>query len=130
MPAGRPSKYDPAFCDKIMEVAEYGGSVVEMAEACDVVQTTLESWADAHPEFLDALTRAKQKSRTWFEKAGRDGMYLGKQFNAQVWTRKMMSRYPNEYCERKQLDHTSSDKSMSPASITDADLAKIALGDK
>lgn len=130
MPAGRPTKYDPAFCGVVIKVGEEGGSVPEMAEACDVVQTTLESWADEHPEFLEALTRAKQKSRTWFEKAGREGMYLGKQFNAQVWTRKMMSRYPGEYCERKQLDHTSSDRSMSPSSVTDEQLAKIALGDK
>lgn len=102
MPAGRPTKYKPEFCDKIIEVGEEGGWLSEMAEACDVHRNTFDVWADAHPEFLEALTRAKQKAQAWFEKKGREGLTAEK-FNSALWAKQMSARHREEYTERREL---------------------------
>ena len=102
MPGGRPTKYKPEFCDLVIEVGEYGGWLCEMAEACDVVRATMDVWAAEHPEFLEALTRAKQKAQTWFEREGRNGI-RAERFNSALWQKQMSARHPGEYTERKDV---------------------------
>lgn len=122
MPAGRPTKYKPEFCDLVIEVGEQGGWLCEMAEACDVHRNTFDFWIKEHPEFLEALTRAKQKAQAWFERTGREAMFAEK-FNSSLWQKQMSARHPQEYTERR--DHTSTDGSMSPKKIE-----IVAPGDK
>jgi len=101
MPAGRPTKYKPEFCETIIKVGEQGGWLCEMAEACDVHRNTFDVWAKAHPEFLEALTRAKQKAQAWFEREGREGLRAEK-FNSALWAKQMSARHREEYTERKE----------------------------
>lgn len=112
-PGGRPTKYRPEFCQTIIEVGEYGGWLSEMAEACDVARSTMDEWAANHPEFSEALTRAKQKAQAWFETKGREGLTADK-FNSALWAKQMSARHRDEYSERANLDLTSSDGSMTP----------------
>jgi len=74
----------------------------EMAEACDVHRSTMDEWAGAHPEFSEALTRAKQKAQAWFEREGRVGLTADK-FNSALWSKQMSARHREEYTERKEL---------------------------
>lgn len=117
-PGGRPTKYRPEFCDTIIEVGETGGWLSEMAEACDVARSTIDEWAANHPEFSEALTRAKQKAQAWFERAGRNGL-TNKTFNAPLWTAQMKARHRDEYSDRAHVDLTSSDGSMTPKGVPD-----------
>lgn len=105
---GRPTKYKPQFCDLIIEIGEQGGWLCEMAEACDVVRSTMDEWASSHPEFSEALTRAKQKAQAWFEKSGRTGLYADR-FNASLWSKQMAARHPTEYSEKQRLEHSGPD---------------------
>jgi len=105
MPAGRPTKYKPEFCKTVLAVGEEGGWLSEMAEACDVCRSTMDNWAAEHPEFLEALTRAKQKAQVWFERTGRTGLFADR-FNAALWSKQMAARHPGEYSERQKLEHT------------------------
>lgn len=116
MPAGRPTKYRPEFCRTIVEIGEQGGWLCEMAEACDVHRSTMDEWAANHPEFSEALTRAKQKAQAWFERAGRQGLTADR-FNAPLWQKQMSARHPSEYTEKRQTDVTNSDGSMKPTVI-------------
>ena len=102
MPAGRPTKYDPTFCDVVIGIGEQGGWLSEMAEACDVHRSTMDEWASVHPEFSEALMRAKQKAQAWFESAGRVGLTADK-FNAALWSKQMSARHRDEYTERREL---------------------------
>ena len=124
MPAGQPTKYKPEYCDLIIEVAEKGGWLCEMAEACDVHRNSFDNWAEVHPEFLEALQRARQKAQAWFEREGREGL-KAERFNAPLWQKHMSARHRKEYTERRDVDHTSSDGSMSPAQSQDAVLAAM-----
>lgn len=126
MPAGRPTKYKPEFCQTVIEVGSYGGWLSEMAEACDVARSTMDEWAANHPEFSEALTRAKQKAQAWFEQVGREGM-TAERFNSQLWAKQMSARHRDEYTERR--DHTSSDGSMTPPARVIIEAAPVADSD-
>ncbi len=102
MPAGRPTKYEKQFCAVVIGVGELGGWLSEMAEACDVHRNTMDEWARAHPEFLEALMRAQQKAQAWFEREGREGL-KAERFNAPLWQKQMSSRHRSEYTERSEI---------------------------
>jgi len=108
MPAGRPTKYKPEFCEVVIKVGEYGGWLSEMAEECDVVRSTMDEWAANYPEFSEALTRAKQKAQAWFEIEGRTGLKADK-FNSALWAKQMSARHRGEYTETVKNEHTGKD---------------------
>lgn len=106
----RPSDYDPAFCDKIIELGLTGASVAEMAFELGVTKPTLTNWSNAHPEFLAAFTRAKLASQVWWERKGRLGMEKpSNEFQASVWSRSMAARFPEDWREVKGTELTGKD---------------------
>lgn len=106
---GRPSSYDPAYCERVIELGKEGASVVEMAADIGVCRATLEeNWPAAHPEFLEAFTRAKLHSQAWWEKTGRVGM-VENTINASIWSRSMAARFPKDWREVKGTELTGKD---------------------
>lgn len=104
-PVGRPSSYDPSYCDKVIEWAAEGWSVAEMAAAIGVSKQTVYNWKDAHPEFLDAMSRAEAKCQAWWERAGRAGMVSDK-FNGTVWAKNMNCRFPDDWRDTSRQEQT------------------------
>lgn len=106
---GRPSLYDPAYCERVVELGKQGMSVVEMACDIGVCRATLEAnWPAEHPEFLEAFTRAKEESQAWWERTGRVGM-LKKEIDAAIYSRSMAARFPNDWRETKRNEHSGVD---------------------
>jgi hypothetical protein len=70
MPAGRPSDYDPAYCDELEAFMARGYSFTAFAGSIGVCRATLDNWAAAHPEFLGARNRAKAKRLMHWETQG------------------------------------------------------------
>lgn len=109
MPAGRPSKYDPSYCERVIELGKQGASVVEMAVEIGVNRSTLETeWPSVHPEFSEALTHARECSQMWWEKTGRVGM-IDNTINASIWSRSMAARFPKDWREVKGTELTGKD---------------------
>lgn len=107
MSGGCPSSYDPAFCDRIIELGEQGASVAEMAYELGVVKQTLFNWSERHGEFLDAFTRAKLASQVWWERKGRSGVEKSSsEFQGNLWSRNMAARFPDDWREKKELEHS------------------------
>jgi transposase-like protein len=102
MPAGRPTSYRPEFCDDVIELGKQGKSQVQIACGLDVDPKTLRDWAEAHPEFSLALSRAKAFEQDWWENAGQTGM-TGDKFNAAVWKKSMEARFRDDYTERREI---------------------------
>lgn len=103
-PVGRPSKYKPEYCERVVEMArKEGAGPAEYAAEFDVDRTTLYDWAAAHEDFSTALSRAKINEQAWWERAGRTGMYLDK-FNALVWKTSVQARFRDDYTERTQTE--------------------------
>lgn len=105
MPAGRPSKYKPEFCEEIEELGKAGLSLTQMAARLDVDKATLTNWSGAHPEFLTALTRAQTFSQAWWEDKGMANLNEPT-FQTANWKKSVESRFRDDYTERKQLDVT------------------------
>lgn len=103
MPAGRPSKYDPAFCAKVVELGREGKSKAQIAAALDVVRQTLDDWAKEHAEFSDAIAQARELSLAWWEEQGQAGVWGGKQFNANAYRLQVMNRFPDDWRDRQEI---------------------------
>lgn len=106
---GRPSSYDPKYCDVVIEAGKRGDSVVGMAVAVGCLRETLYDWANAHEEFATALKEARLHSQIWWENAAKEGMRLqqgGGSFNAKVWEISVKSRFREDYLETSKVELT------------------------
>ncbi len=106
---GRPSEYDPAYCDRVIELGKEGASIVEMAAEIGCHRETLEqNWPAAYPEFSEAFARARLRSQAWWERTGRIGMQT-KAIDASIWSRSMAARFPRDWREVKGTELTGKD---------------------
>jgi len=102
-PGGRPTDYRPEYCQQIIEhfsrepvvtlykreyykdgtikteipilTAADFPTLQDYADSLGVVKQTLLNWADKYPEFLDAITRAKEIQEAIWLKNGMSGLY-------------------------------------------------------
>jgi hypothetical protein len=102
-PPWRPTKYDPAFCERVVEMGMEGKSKVEIAVALGVGRATIKVWEAKHDAFRAAMAYAKDCEQSWWEAQGR--MNLGAQhFQASMWSRSMAARFSDDWRERKDID--------------------------
>jgi hypothetical protein len=101
-PVGRPSLYNPSYCDKVVELGALGKSVEQISSVLGVSLRTMYTWRDAYPEFLHALDEAKAAEQTWWEDQAQAYMLEhkdGAKLNASIWSRSMAARFPKKYRE-------------------------------
>ena len=61
---GRPTKYDPAFCETVREQMALGFSKTAVAGFMGIARSTFHLWAEEHPEFSDAVKEG-ETARTY-----------------------------------------------------------------
>jgi len=116
MPAGRPTKYDPSYCDLMIQMLSEGASFTEFRAAIGgVTRQTLSNWRDEHPEFLDAYNRAEALGQAYWEKRLRTEIMFDNKANAALVKLYFANRF--NWHDKQQTDHTSSDGSMKPTVI-------------
>jgi transposase len=111
-PVGRPSLYDPAYCEKVVELGRIGKSVEQISAILNVSLRTMYSWRDAHEEFLHALDDAKTYEQAWWEEQAAAYMVENKEsdrLNASLWSRSMAARFPKKYRESTKTEITGAD---------------------
>jgi hypothetical protein len=101
----RPSEYDPAYCDQVIEYGARGKSLTWMAAELGVCKQTVHNWMKQFPEFLDAMTRAQALAQQWWEDAGQNAL-LTPGFNSSVWSRSMAARFPDDWREKTSTELT------------------------
>lgn len=107
MPAGRPTKYKPEFCDLVIKVGGEGGTLAAMAEACDVDRSTINDWIDVHPEFSRAIKRGLQKAQVLWEKQGMLATFGGVDgFNATSYIFNMKNRFKEDWRDKQEFAQT------------------------
>lgn len=112
MAGGRPSSYDPGFCEVVKDLGNQGHSRTAIAAELGVVRQTLVNWEGEHPEFLVAMEQARVYEQRWWEDQAKKHMYLdhqGGSFNANLWSRSMAARFPEQYRENKTVAVTGAD---------------------
>lgn len=86
---GRPTKYKPEFCERIIELATIGKTVQQWAAELGVSVPTLDEWAAVHEDFSQAKSKARSLCQNWWiEQARRlsqeTGTYVGKRSEVAV----------------------------------------------
>lgn len=104
-PVGRPTDYRAEYCEQVIDLGRQGKGHAQIAAALNQSRQTLYDWADAHPEFLGAMTRAKDLAQAWFEDMGQTGLMLPG-FNASLWSKQVSCRYPDDYRDVVKQEHS------------------------
>lgn len=105
---GRPSLYDPKYCELAIEAGKNGKSKVWIAAEIGISRKTIDNWAAEHPDFLRALEIAKAYEQRWWEEAGQTGLGNGTIGQA-IWSRNMAARFREDWTERNETALTGSD---------------------
>lgn len=123
-PVGRPTKYKPEYCERVIELAKEGAGWAEYAAEFEIDRTTLYDWAASHEEFSTALMRAKVHEQVWWEREGRLNL-KSKEFNANLWIKSAQARFREDYTERKQTELTGADGGAVKVETTSIDAAAL-----
>jgi len=108
-PVGRPSLYDPAYVDQVMELGKLGKSMEAIGAILGVGTKTLYNWRDEYPDFLHALEMAKEFELQWWEDIAQTHMIENREsdkINSSIWSRSMAARFPKKYRESTKTEIT------------------------
>ena len=111
-PVGRPSLYDPAYIDQVIELGKIGKSTEAIGATLGVGTATLYRWRDEFPEFREALETAKEYELLWWEDIAQTHMIENREsdkINASIWSRSMAARFPKKYRESTKTEITGAD---------------------
>ena len=111
-PVGRPSLYDPAYIDQVIELGKIGKSTEAIGATLGVGTATLYRWRDEFPEFREALDTAKEYESLWWEDIAQTHMIENREsdkINASIWSRSMAARFPKKYRESTKTEITGAD---------------------
>ena len=89
---GRPSKYDPSFCDTVIELASQGIGTEQACIRIGITMATMTNWMKKHPEFLNAIKISKKICMDWWLEIGRCNLF-NKNFNNVLWMMNMSNRF-------------------------------------
>lgn len=98
----RPSKYDPDYCNQIVEFCKDGSSLTSFAAAIDVCRDTLTQWAETHEEFSLAVKRAKAQCAAWWEKTARSNAMGAGNGNATLCIFGLKNMAPEDWREKNE----------------------------
>ena len=111
-PVGRPSLYDPAFCEQVIELGGKGKSIEQIGAILGVGTRTLFTWRDNDEQFRHALELAKELEQAWWEDMAQSYMVEEKEsakLNTGLWSRSMAARFPKKYRESTKTEITGAD---------------------
>jgi transposase len=111
-PVGRPTLYDPKYCEEVVTLGRIGKSVEQIAANLNVSLRTMYLWRDTHQEFMHALDDAKTYEQAWWEEQASAYMVENKEsdrLNATLWSRSMAARFPKKYRESTKTEITGAD---------------------
>lgn len=107
MPAGRPSKYDPAMCDVVIACGAEGKTLAEMADEIGVNRSTMREWAEQHPEFSAAVKTGLDKAQAWWERKGREATFGAiPGYNATSYIFQMKNRFKDDWRDKVEQEHS------------------------
>ena len=106
---GRPTKYDPEFCERVMELGALGKSLTQIAVGLGVARQRLYDWQERYPDFRDAITRARELSMAWWEEQGQLGLFASS-FSASAFAFQMRNRFPDHYRDTRHKEVDAGDR--------------------
>jgi hypothetical protein len=122
MPGGRPTKYQPEYCEEVLEAARGGYSLTAFAGMLEVDRGTLNEWMSVHPEFSKAC-KTHGAVRTQALEHGLLNTDIGARITARIFALKNAA--PEEWQDRRQHEHSGPNgRPIETITWNDQDLAK------
>lgn len=91
---GRPSSYNPKYCEEIVEYMRQGFSKIAFAAHIGINVSSIYEWERNYPEFSVAIKVAEQECQKYWENMGNMGaMGMIPNFNATAWIFNMKNRF-------------------------------------
>lgn len=107
MTRGRPTKYDPKFCEAVIEAGARGDTLAGMAEECDVDRATINDWMEKHEDFSRAVKRGLQKAQALWESKGMAATFGEVEgFNATSYIFNMKNRFKADWRDKQEVDNS------------------------
>lgn len=106
---GRPTKYDPKYCEQIAALGKEGLSRWQIASKLNIGWRNLQNWEGAHDDFRAALEEARLDALCHWEELAHNHMVEnpgGPRLNTGLWSRSMAARFPEQYRENSKLEVT------------------------
>lgn len=104
-PVGRPTKYDPAMCEKVVEEMKTGATREEMAGFLGIHVDTFYEWLDRYQDFSDAVSLGDQYAKLWWMKKGRESLEK-RVFREHLYATNMANRFG----WRSRVEHSGDEK--------------------
>lgn len=101
MTAGRPSKYDTAYCESVIKHMSEGASLTSFAAEIEVSRDTISEWCAQHEEFSVSVKIAKAKCASWWESIGRKNAQSG-EGNATLVIFGLKNMAPDDWREKSE----------------------------
>lgn len=114
MPAGRPTDFTPELGEEILTRMEQGLSLAASAADLNVHRQRVYEWVERYPEFADTVKLAQAKRQLFLEKRLLTAD-VGPVVTSTIFALKNAGA--EDWREKQEVDHTSSDGSMSPTRI-------------
>ena len=106
---GRPSKYDPAYCDQVVALGKEGLSRWQICSRLDIGINNMKAWESAHEDFRASLEEARLHALSYWEDLAHDHIREapgGVKLNTGLWSRSMAARFPEQYRENSKVEVT------------------------
>jgi len=106
---GRPSKYDPAYCDQVVALGKEGLSRWQICSRLDIGLHNMIAWEGAHEDFRQALEESRLHALSYWEDLAHDHIREapgGVKLNTGLWSRSMAARFPEQYRENSKVEVT------------------------
>jgi hypothetical protein len=103
---GRPSKYDPAFCDQVRDFLADGYSVAGFAGHIGVATSTVQLWEKEHPEFSVAVKEGRAAATLWWENRARELALGTSNGNPTTVIFGLKNRASDEWKDKTETEHS------------------------
>ena len=94
------SKYDPAMCERIVELGRLGFTQKAMWSDIGISKSTADKWRKDNPDFAEAVSRATTESQAWWEREGMANL-SNRTYNTRQYEVITKSMFPEDYREVK-----------------------------
>jgi hypothetical protein len=90
---GRPTKYRPEMCERVIELGAQGKSKAQIARDLGIAWSNFQNWMERHPEFQAAIKDAHRLALAHWEDIGQRAPDMGRDFNAVAYIFQMKNRF-------------------------------------
>lgn len=99
-PRSSPADYSPDLAAEAIALADIGMTGAELAAHWAISEETMQQWGEAHPEFADALRRARTRAKAWWQRQPRLAIRAqDNKFPAGAWAQQVRALFP-EYADK------------------------------